>query len=373
MNYKQPLEVGFRVCTDAMEWCVKNTPRFRPTNGGCAYNMRESGIDTIQELTFRFGNYIEYTDEMMRRGIKFEDWGHRPAIALSGEIDFFETICKLRAARRLYARIATERYGADPRTLKCPPCNTNLAGDSMTFQQPIFNVIRDTVEAIASVLGGVNGMELKHYTEAISPPPPEAVTVSSAIEAIIAEEANIPLVADPLAGSYYVEWLTARIEKDVMAYLQKILDMGGMREVIRTGWLQEEVEKAAQERQRELEEGRKIKVGINAYQSLLDWPIELPMLERKRGTPYEPWGPTQQLDWEEWQRFKQIRDLSQVKPALEHLYLVAKSDQNLIRAMIEAWKANASIGEVMGVIRAGMGFSYDQFEMVPVPEYLELS
>ncbi|MBM3119731.1 MAG: hypothetical protein FJ006_09355 [Chloroflexi bacterium] len=373
MSYKQPLEVGFRVSTDAMEWCVKNTPLFRPTNGGCAYNMRESGINTIQELAFRFGNYIEYTDEMVRRGISFESWGHRPAIALSGEIDFFETICKLRAARRIYARLATERYGADPKTLRCPPCNTNLAGDSMTLQQPIFNVIRNTIEAIASVLGGVNGMELKHYTEAISPPSPEAVTVSSAIEAIIADEANIPLVADPLGGSYYVEWLTTRIESDVMAYLQKILDMGGMREVIKTGWLQEEVEKAAQERQRELEERQKIKVGLNAYQSLLDWPIKLPMLRRESGNPYEPWGPTQKSDWEEWETFKRNRDLSQIKPALEHLYQVAKSDKNLIRAMVEAWKANASIGEVMGVIRAGMGFSYDQFEMVPVPEFLELS
>jgi methylmalonyl-CoA mutase N-terminal domain/subunit len=372
MTKRQPLDVAIRVCVDAMEWCLRNMPKFRPTNAGCGYDMRESGINTIQELAFHFGCFIEYTDELIRRGIKFEDWGHRPAMDFSGEIDFFETICKLRAARKIYAKIATQRYHADPTTLRCPPCNTNLAGSSMTLQQPVLNVVRNTIEALASVLGGVNGMEMKGYTEVACVPPVEAWVINRGIEAIIAEEANIPLTADPLGGSYYVEWLTNRIEQDAFAYLQKILDMGGMRAAIESGWAKSEVEKAAIERQRELQERRKIKVCVNAYQSLNDYPIELPKLRFQKGDPFDPYTDRQKADWEEFKRFKGSRDISKVKLGLKKLYQVARGSENVIPSMIEAWKAFASIGEVMGVIRMGMGFPYDQFEMVNPPDFLEL-
>jgi methylmalonyl-CoA mutase N-terminal domain/subunit len=371
MKYKQPLEVGFRVSVDGQEYSYNHTPKFRPTNGGCAYDLRESGIDSIQELAFRFGNYIEYSDELVRRGLSFEEFGHRPAIALSGEIDFFETICKLRAARRMWAKVARDRYGADPSNMKCPPCNTNCAGDSMTQRQPIFNVIRQTIESMASVIGGVNGMEMKGYTEATSPPPIEAWVVNKAIEKIIAEEANIPLVADPFGGSYYVEWLTAQLEKRAMALLQKILDMGGMIACIRSGWVQKEVERAAQERARELEEGRKIRVGDNAYEELNDYPISLPTFEFERGEPGRGYTKKQERDWEEWHSFLKSRDVKEVAPPLKKLYKMAKSGENVVPGMIDAWKAFATIGEVMGVIREGMGFPYDQFEMVSRPEWLQ--
>ena len=370
MRYKQPLEVGWRISTDAMEFATRYVPHFRPTNGGCAYDMRESGIDTIQELAFRFGNYVEYCDEMVRRGIKFEDFGPKPAIALSGEIDFFETVCKLRAARRIWAKLAKNRYGVDPNTVKCPPCNTNLAGNSMTATQPIFNVVRNTIEALASVLGGVNGMELKAYTEAISPPPNEAVVVNKGIESIIAEETGVALVADPLGGSYYVEWLTKKIEDDVTALLQKILHMGGMREAIKSGWIQEEVRKAALERQRELDERRRIKVGENAYQQLNQMPIELPTLSYGRPTVAEPFSRHQRVEMEDWHRFLRERDVSKVTPALRRLYHAARNGENIIRPVIEAWKGDASIGEIMGVVREALGFPYDQFEMVRRPDHI---
>jgi len=197
--------------------------------------------------------------------------------------------------------------------------------------------------------------------------------VNRGIEAIIAEEANIPLTADPLAGSYYVEWLTNKIEQDATAYLQKILDMGGMMAAIKTGWPQGEVEKAAVERQREIEEKRKIKVCVNAYQSLNDYPIELPMLPADRGRLFDPYSTKQKVVLGEYEKFKQTRDMSKVKVALESLHRVAKGGENVIPAMVEAWKAYASIGEVMGVIRVGMGFPYDQFEMVSLPDFLELN
>jgi len=371
MRYKQPMEVGWRISTDAMEFAARYVPHFRPTNGGCAYDMRESGINTMQELGFRFGNYIEYCDEMVRRGVRFEDFGPKPAIALSAEIDFFETICKIRAARKIWARLAKNRYGVDPNTVKCPPCNTNEAGNSMTAAQPIFNVVRITIEAVASVLGGVNGMELKAYTEAISPPPHEASVVNKGIESIIAEETGLPLVADPLGGSYYVEWLTKRIEEDTMVLINQILGMGGMREAIKCGWVQQEVEKGALERQRELMELRRIKVGENAYLQLNDTPIPLPMLKYERPTVAQPLAKHQKILMEEWRQFLKERDIQKVTPALKDVFHATKNGKNIIRPVIEAWKAYASIGEIMGVVREGLGFPYDQFEMVKRPDYIK--
>ncbi len=371
MNYKQPLEVGYRVSCDGQEYAYRNTPSFRPTNGGCAYDLREAGINTFQELAFRFAIFIEYADEMIRRGLRFEEFGNRPAMAFSGEIDFFETICKLRAARRMWARLGQQRYGADTTMMRCPPVSTNCAGNSMTQRQPVFNVIRQTIEAMASVLGGVNGMEMKGYTEAVSPPTTEAWVVNRAIERIVAEEANLCLTADPLGGSYYVEWLTDRIESEAMELLQRLLDQGGVIAAVRSGWIQREVERGAQERARELEEGRKIRVGENAYQELNDYPIPFPQFQFTRGKPGAPYTKTQKKHHAVWQEFLASRDLARVKPALDKLRCMTTDGANVVPGMIDAWKAFATIGEVMGVVREGLGFPYDPFEMVPRPAWLD--
>jgi methylmalonyl-CoA mutase N-terminal domain/subunit len=369
MLYKQPLEVGFRVSTDAMEFVYRNMPKWRPTNGGCAYDLREAGLDSFQELAFRYGIFIEYADEMIRRGLNFKDFGHKPAIALSGEIDFFETICKLRACRLMFSQIAVERYGLKPDEVICPPVNTNCAGNAMTHSQQIFNIIRQTIMSMASVLGGVNGMEMKSYTEAVSAPPIEAWMVDRGIEKIIAEEANIPLVADPLGGSYYVEWLTDHIKEKSMEIVDDILDRGGMLECIRSGWIQREVEKATLERARELEEHRKIKVGENEYQELTEPNIELPQLTLGRAKIGQK--PNVQKHLKEWEAFKSSRTTDKPAQALNELYKATKNGENVIPYMIKCWRAMATVGEIMGVIRVGTGFAYDQFNMVEMPSWIE--
>ncbi len=370
MLYKQPLEVGFRVSTDAMEFVYRNMPRWRPTNGGCAYDLREAGLNTFQELAFRFGIFIEYADEMTRRGLKFKDFGHRPAIALSGEIDFFETICKLRACRLMFSEIAVERYGLKPHEVKCPPVNTNCAGNAMTHSQQIFNAIRQTIMSVASVLGGVNGMEMKGYTEAVSAPPIEAWIVNRGIEKIITEEANIPLVADPLGGSYYVEWLTDHIKEKSMEIVDEVLDRGGMLECIRSGWIQREVEKAALERARELQEKSKIRVGENEYLELTEPDIELPQLTVGRAKiGQKPLNVQKYL--KEWEAFKSSRDTDKPAQALSELYTATKSGENIIPFMVKCWKDMATVGEIMGIIRVGTGSAYDQFNMVEMPSWLE--
>lgn len=371
MNWKQPLELGFKLAVDMMEYAVHHTPKFRPTNGGCGYDLREAGIDTKQELAFVLASRIAYTDAVLERGITFQEFGHRPPLAFSGEIDFFETICKLRAARRMWARIARDRYGADPRTMKCPPCNTNLAGSSMYPQQPIFNVIRNTIEALASILGGVNGMELKGYAEAETAPPIEASIINTAIEGIIAEETGIPLTADPLGGSYYVEWLTEKIEREATALLQEILDRGGILECIRQGWVQAQVEQAAAERQRELEERRKARVGVNILTGLNEFEIPLPRLPLQPVNPDSGYTRAQERWFQEFQAFKENRDMTAVVNTLRALHRTAAAGQNVIRPMIDAWKARCTIGEIVGVIREGMGFTYDPFNMVQRPAYIE--
>jgi methylmalonyl-CoA mutase N-terminal domain/subunit len=369
----QPLPMMWKLALDWMEWAFSHLPRFRPTNGGCAYDMRESGIDSFQELAFRFANYIEYMDELCRRGLRFEEIGHRPALALCGEIDFFETIAKLRAARRMHARIAVERYGMDPARVKCPPVNTNLAGSAMTREQPIFNVIRSTLQALASVLGGVNGMELKAYTEVMSSSPTAALVINRGIEAIIAEETGVCQTVDPLAGSYYVECLTNQIEDGARKLLDEILQRGGVRACIESGWIQSLVEEGARERQQELEQGRRIQVGVNAYTALTEPEIPLPVLDTlDRGTPETPYSDLQREILAELRELRAWRDQRKLTPALRQLCAVANEKRNVVPAMIEAWKADATLGEIAGSIRLGLGLPWDEWGVLAKPGWLDL-
>ncbi|MBI4590437.1 MAG: hypothetical protein HY725_16530 [Candidatus Rokubacteria bacterium] len=369
----QPLPLMWKLALDWMEWAFGHLPKFRPTNGGCAYDMRESGIDSCQELAFRFANYIEYMDELCRRGLRIDEIGHRPAIALCGEIDFFETIAKLRAARRMHARIAVERYGMDPKAVKCPPVNTNLAGTAMTKQQPIFNVVRSAIQALASVLGGVNGMELKAYTEVMSSSPTAALVINRGIEAIIAEETGVCQTVDPLAGSYYVEWLTHRVEDGARKILDEILSKGGVRACLESGWIQGLVEEGAKRRQRELEEGQRVLVGVNAYESLVEPEIPLPLLDTlDRGSPEAPYSALQREILAELAELRVRRDTVKTGRALHELYRVTREGKNVVRAMIDAWKADATLGEIAGTIRMGLGLPWDEWGMVQKPEWLHV-
>jgi len=369
----QPLPLMWKLALDWMEWASRHLPKFRPTNGGCAYDMRESGIDSFQELAFRFANYIEYMDELCRRGLRIEEIGHRPAIALCGEIDFFETIAKLRAARRMHARIAVERYGMAPEAVRCPPVNTNLAGSAMTKQQPIFNVIRSTVQALASVLGGVNGMEMKAYTEVMSSSPTAALVINRGIEAIIAEETGVCYTVDPLAGSYYVESLTNQLEDGARKILDEILQRGGVRACLESGWIQGLVEEGAKRRQRELEEGQRVQVGVNAYTSLVEKEIPLPFLDTlDRGSPENPYSTLQREILEELKDLRGWRDTAKTSRALRELCAVTRKGENVVRAMIEAWKADATLGDIAGTIRVGLGLPWDEWGMVQTPGWLRL-
>ena len=359
-----PLELGYKLTIDSMEFSVKNTPLFIPVSP-CAYNLRESGINVIQELAFNMAERIAYIDGVIERGVKFEEIGSRIPLAFSGEIDFFETICKLRAARKMWAKIAQERYKVTDVKYLGAKCNIKTAGSSLTAQQPINNIARITLESLSGVLGGVQSIECCGYDEPLSLPSEEAEQINMGISNIIAHESGVPLVADPLGGSYYVEWLTDKIEREATSLLQKILDMGGILEAVKKGWAQEEVSKAALEYQMEINEKKRIVVGVNEFKVSKEDEVPMPS-----EFVFHDAEVVQKKVLEEIAHFKKTRDTEEVASSLREVYKKALKGENLIRPMVDAFKTNATMGEVMGVIREGMGFSYDPFGMIKRPDFL---
>ena len=359
----QPFELAWKLTIDSLEFSAKHTPNFHPI-APCGYDMRETGIDVFQELAFVLSERIEYIDAVMARGIPFEKIGRRIPLQFSGEIDFFETICKLRAARRMWAKIAKERYNAkDPKSMTAP-CSINCAGDSMVAQQPIFNIIRLTIESMSSVLGGVQALELKGYDEPIALPSEDAEVINMGINNIVAHEANIPLVADPLGGSYYVEWLTDKLEAEATKLMKKIEELGGFIGAFKKGWTQEQVREAILRRQKEIDNKDVVKVCVNEFQNLAeeDIPIRIYEYEEQEGNISKILA--------DCKRFKEERDIDKTRRTLENLHTGVKQDENLILPLMEAFKADATYGEVLGVIREAMGYKYDPFDMIERPAFL---
>lgn len=359
----QPFELAWKLTVDSMEFAAKHTPLWHSVCP-CGYDMRETGVDVVQELALVLAERIAYIDAVMERGVAFGDIAPRIPLAFSGEIDFFEQICKLRAARRMWTKISKERYGiTDPHSVRAS-CNIKTAGSSMTAQQPMYNVIRLTIEALSGVLGGVNSIELSGFDEALALPSRDAEIINMGIHSIIAHESGVPLVTDPLGGSYYVEWLTNKIEKEAFQYLKKVEEMGGVVKAFQKGWIQEEVRKAILKRQEELDKKERILVGVNAFEDLADEEIPTRLYEYENQEAY-----TERL-LKECIEFKNTRDIQGVKKGLLDLQESVKNGENLMRPIIDAFKADATYGEVLGVVREAMGFTYDPFNMIERPAFL---
>lgn len=357
-----PLDVTFKMVIDLIEFSSKNTPLWHPLVP-CGYDMRESGIDTVQEVAFILAERIAYIEAAMARGVPFDKI--RAPLQFSGEIDFFETICKMRAARRMWARIAREKYGAtNPQTLR-PNCSINCAGSSMMAQQPIFNAIRLTGELIAGVLGGAGSLEMKGFDEPLGLPSQDAEVINLGIAQIVTHEMNVPLVTDPLGGSYYVEWLTNKIEEEALKLMKQIEDMGGFKAAVEKGWAQAEVKKAALKRQSELNNKELIKVGVNAFEHLAK--DEIPVRLYYYDNPEK--NAAQLLA--EFKAFKASRNMAKVREGLLALKAAATRKENLIPHIMRALKVDATYGEVMGTIRIASGYTWDAYDMVQVPDFMK--
>jgi len=280
-----PPAPALRIVTDMVEFCARKVPRFHPVSIS-GYHIREAGSTAVQELAFTIADGLCYVEDAVKRGLDVDDFAPRLSFFWDIHVDFLEEIAKLRAARRMWARLMKERFGArNPRSMMLRT-HAQTAGVSLTAQQPINNVVRVALQAMAGVLGGVQSMHTNSMDETLALPTEQSVMVALRTQQIIAEETGVTSTIDPLGGSYAVEALTDKIEAEAMDYIRRIDEMGGMLKAIERGYPQREIAEAAFNYQRQLEQGIKTVVGVNKFAMPEELPIEVlkidPALEERQ-------------------------------------------------------------------------------------------
>ncbi len=339
-----PPRPSMKLVVDTFEFSVRETPQWNPISIS-GYHIREAGATAVQELAFTLADGIAYVQAGIERGLDVDRFAPRLSFFFDIHNDFFEEIAKLRAARRMWARIMRERFGArDPRswTLRT---HAQTAGVSLTAQQPLNNIARVAIQALAAVLGGVQSLHTNSMDETYALPTEEAVTVALRTQQILAYESGVANTVDPLGGSYFVEALTNRIEEEAWAYIRRIDEMGGMLAAIERGYPQREIADAAYHYQQQLERKEKIVVGVNAFVSGEPQPIPIlkipPDVERRQV--------------ERLKRVRAQRDHERVAGCLAELRRVAEAGGNTMYPILEAVKAYATLGEICDVFRAVWG------------------
>ena len=364
-----PTHVARRVCLDHIEYSVRHTPKWRPfaPNG---VDPCQGGMDAVRELGGCLAVATAICHDLHDRGISIDDYGAM-VFSLDAESDFFETIAKFRAARKMWAKIAKEEFGAMTKKAMQLKIGIRTSGLSLQSQKPLNNAARVTLQILSCIFGGVNSLDASSIDEAIGLPSYESRVFSLDTQHIITHEANVPLVADPLAGSYYLESLTGRLEKEVNKYLDEVKARGGIFECLESGWLNEVMEANRLRVQREKAEGKRLIVGVNSFQGEGD---EGPINQAIREVAYK--APTTALREQrvrEVKEFKENRDQKALKRSLKEIYRATKDGRNMTRPIIEAAKTGATLGEVTGVIRLGYGIPYDPFEQIDTPPFVRQS
>ncbi len=340
-----PLEPSVRLIGDTIEYCMENIPRFNPISISGAH-FRGAGANAIQEIAFTFCDAIVYVDSMLERGIDVDKFAPMLSFWFTTNIDFFEEVAKFRAARRLWAKIMKERYGAKNHRSWMLRFGTSILAVSLTAQQPENNIVRVACEAMSAVLGGVQSLFTASYDEAYSIPSEEAAQIALRTQQVLAYETGITRTVDPLAGSYYVEYLTTRLEEEITKLMEKIEDLGGMVEMIQSGYVQREISTMAYEHERNIKSGEKVMVGVNRF--VVD--------EKERELSlYEMDPEVSKKQIAGLQRIKAERDNKHVGATLEKLRQVAKGKQNIMPYLMDAVKAYATIGEITDVLRDVFG------------------
>jgi len=350
-----PLDLSIRLGCDVMEYCTRNMPKWYYTTVNL-YDLREQGITAPQEVAFGFGIAMIYVDELIRRGLSIDEFGPRFTFYVSCHTDLFEEVAKIRAARRLWARLMKEKYGAkDPRSMQFRFA-VHTAGCSLVPQQPLNNIVRISYEALAAVLSGVQSLHCCSYDEPMCLPTEKGHLQALRTQQILAYETGVCNVADPLGGSYFVEELTDRIEEEVLKIMKQVEEVGGMKEAIRTEWLDREFEKEALKRQKEIDQGERLVVGVNIFSTE-------PETETPLGVQRIP-SESARTQIEETKELKRTRDKCRLKDRMKQLREDAEEGRNVLPAMIEATKTFATTGELMGTVRMAMGYSYDPMEII---------
>jgi methylmalonyl-CoA mutase N-terminal domain/subunit len=343
-TFMLPPRPSVRLIVDTVEYCAREVPRWN-TISISGYHIREAGSTAVQELAFTLADGIGYVQACVERGLKVDDFSPRFSFFFNSHIDFFEEIAKFRAARRLWARIMRERFKArNPRSWMLR-FHTQTAGCSLTAQQPYNNVVRTAFEGLAAVLGGTQSLHTNSLDEVYAVPTQEAATIALRTQQIIAEETGVTNTIDPLAGSYFLEALTNRMEEEAVKYLNKIDELGGIIRAIEIGYPQQEIANAAYAYQKQLERREKIVVGVNRYQMEEEKGIEVLKI-----TPEVESRQIARL-----QETKRARNGSRVKACLEDLRKAALGSENLMPFLLAAVKEYATLQEICDVWREVFG------------------
>jgi methylmalonyl-CoA mutase, N-terminal domain len=339
-----PIEPAMRLVTDMIEWCTENMPRWHPVSIS-GYHIREAGSTAQQELAFTLKDGFTYVERALERGLDVDDFAPRLSFFFNAHVDFFEEIAKYRAARRIWAREMRDTYGAKREESMRLRFHAQTAGVSLTAQQPLNNVVRTSLEALAAVLGGTQSLHTNSFDEALALPTEEAVRVALRTQQIIVAESGVTNTADPLGGSWFVEKLTDEMEEAAYGYFARIDELGGMVEAIRRNFPQREIADAAFTYQRELDQRKRIVVGVNDFTQDDEEPTPIlridPALERK------------QVD--RLQATRARRDGAAVERALAELKRAAATEENLMPPIIAAARARATEGEMIAAMQEVFG------------------
>ena len=346
-----PPRPSMRLITDIFAYCAEHVPRWN-TISISGYHIREAGSTALQELAFTLANGREYVRAGIAAGLDVDSFAPRLSFFFNAHNDLFEEVAKFRAARRVWAKIMREEFGAkNPRSWMLR-FHTQTAGCSLTAQQPYNNIIRVTIQALAAVLGGTQSLHTNSLDEALSLPTEEAVRIALRTQQIIAEESGVANTPDPLGGSYFVEALTNQMEQGVWDYFRRIDELGGVIPAIEQGFFQREIADAAYEYQRRVESGEQIIVGVNAYTIEEETPIPIlkigPEIEAKQR--------------ERVARVRRERNNAQVRQALARVREAAAGTENLVPPILDAVRAYATLGEIVDELRAVFG----EYEEIPI-------
>jgi len=343
-TYIFPPRPSMRIVTDIFAYCSEQVPQWNSISIS-GYHMREAGSTAVQEVAFTLANGIAYVQAALEAGLDVDKFGPRLSFFFNAHLDFFEEVAKYRAARRLWAKVMKERFGAkDPRSMMIR-FHTQTAGCSLTAQQPKNNIVRVAFQAMAAVLGGTQSLHTNSMDEALCLPSQEAVQVALRTQQIVAHETGVCDTVDPLGGSYYVESLTREIYDRAEAYIQKIDDMGGATAAIEKGYIQKEIQDSAYQYQREIEQNERIVVGLNRFQVEEEKPSNLLRVD--------PAVRDSQVD--KLKKLKSERDGEKVKKTLAELKQAAEGRDNLMVPILEAVKAYATLGEICDTLKKVFG------------------
>jgi len=343
-TYIFPPGPSMRLITNIFEFCFNEMPRWN-TISISGYHIREAGSTAIQEVAFTLADGIAYVDAAVKIGLKIDDFAPRLSFFFNAHNDLLEEIAKFRAARRLWAKIMKERFGAKNKKSMMLRFHTQTAGCTLTAQQPDNNIIRVTIQALSAVLGGTQSLHTNSRDEALALPAQDSVRIALRTQQVVAYESGVTETVDPLAGSYYIESLTNEIEREALEYIEKIDNLGGVTAAIEKGFIQQEIQNSAYKYQKNIEEGSRVVVGVNKFKIKEGAPKDLLRVNPKVG----------RCQVEKLNKLKSERNIEKVKDNLEQLEKTAGTSKNLMPIILDCVRSYATLGEICDVLRKVFG------------------